>query len=529
MTVVARSEPLTAASAAPWWRRLPSSRLILWVWIVALSAVRAGTLQERDPYWETRAGIENLTGTPFMRPDSWSWAPVPGSFYPNSPGWNILLALAWFGGRYWGLFLFTFAVLVTYFGLSYVLARRLGAHPLGALAGIMVCAILAMPMLSARGTIGVQLLLCVGIFIPLWWQRRLPVASPIGSALMLFALGAGLSALGNWIHLSFVAMSVALAAGWATFWLLSDWPDGGLKARLRDPRRWAAVLGGGTGLGIGVLATPYGIGATLEHSRATAAVCVGLVVEWVSPFTPMASAQWVFVAVCMLLVLACIAAWFLVRLRRGGIDQTFALVSAMCVVGVPFAVAGMFALRFLGVGALMLVPVVSLGVTILARRARAWAQGLSETSAVKEAALRWTRARSWTIVLTLVSALLLPFAAWMGPGNHAIPQELEAIRALPSGCHLFTSASIAGTTILERPDVPVWFDGRFEYYGRQRILEATRYLSGKEPTAAPPGATCALLPVADPVTSPATARLDADPAWKRMRTYSGFDVWVRAA
>jgi hypothetical protein len=531
MNVIASPENLTEALVRPWWRRLPSSRLIVWVWIVAMAAGRAGTTQERDQYWESRAGIENLTGTPLVRPDTWSWAPVPGSFYPSSPGWNILLGLSWLGGRYWGLFLFTFVALLAYFGLAYVLARRLGAHPLGALAGITIGFILGLSMLSARGTIGVQLLLWVGIFIPLWWQRRLPRTAPIGNALALFAMGAVLSAVGNWVHLSFVAMSVALAASWGVFWLLSDWPAGGLKARLTDPRRWAAVLGGGIGLGVGILATPYGIGPTLERTRATAAACADLIVEWVSPFTPMPSGLWPVVAVCILLVLVGLAAWFVARLRRGPIDQTFALASAMCVVGVPFAVAGMFALRFLGVGALMLVPVIGMGVTILARRAHAWAQRLSDSSAAKDAAMRWTRTRSWRIVLTLVAALLLPFAVWMGPGNHAVPEEMEAIRTLPSGCHLFTEASIAGPTILERPDVPVWFDGRADYFGRARLLESSLYFLGKGVTAAPPGATCAVLPVVGPPTSLplATARLNADPAWKRVGTYNGFDVWVLTA
>ena len=531
MTVIATPESLSEARSRPWWRRLPSSRVIVWVWIVAMAAVRAGTTQERDPYWETRAGIENLTGTPLVRPDGWTWAPVPGSFYPNSPGWNILLGLSWLGGHYWGLFLFTFVVLFAYFALAYVLARRLGAHPLGALAGITIGFTLGQPMLSARATIGVQLLLWIGIFVPLWWQRRLPRTSPVGNAVILFSIGAVLSVVGNWVHLSFVVMSVALAASWGMFWLLSDWPDGGLKVRLSDPRRWAAALGGGLGLAVGILATPYGIGMTIERSQITAAACSDLVLEWVSPFTPSLSAQWPFVAVSSLLVLLGIGVWFVRRLRRGPLDQTFALASALSIVGVPFGIAGMFALRFLGVAALMLVPVVGMGITILGRMARRWALGLPDSSAAKEPALRWTRSRSWRIVLTLVSVLLLPFAVWMGPGNHAVPEELEAVQALPSGCHLFTTAPIAGPTILARPDVPVWFDGRADYFGRARLLEFATYFFGRGATSAPPGATCVVLPVTgQPTSLPlATARINADPAWTLLGSYNRFDVWVRTA
>ena len=30
-----------------------------------LAVVRAGVLQERDPYWQVRAGVENLAGAPY--------------------------------------------------------------------------------------------------------------------------------------------------------------------------------------------------------------------------------------------------------------------------------------------------------------------------------------------------------------------------------------------------------------------------------------------------------------------------------
>ncbi len=514
-------------SPRPWWRRLPSVRVIVWAWMVAMAAVRAGTTQERDPYWEARAGIENLTGTPLVRPDSWSWAPVSDVFYPNSPGWNVMLGLSWLGGHYWGLFLFTFAVLLAYFGMAYALARRLGAHPFGALAGATVGFILALPMLSARGTVGVQLLLWVGIFVPLWWRPRLARTSPAVTAIVLFAIGAGLSAVGNWVHLSFVAMAVALAASWGVYWLASDWPSGGWKARLTDPRRWAA-LSGCLGLVAGVFATPYGLALTLERSRITQEACAGYILEWVSPFLPRISAQWPFVAVSMLLVLAGIVAFFVRRLRRGPIDEPFALAAAICTMAVPFAVAGMFALRFLGVSALMLVPVLGMGITILARRARTWAQRLPDSSPFKEPGLRWTGSRSWRVVLSLVAALLLPFAVWLGPVNHAVPEEQEAIDSLPSGCHLFTTASIAGPTILTRPDVPVWFDGRADYFGRARLLEADDYFYGVAKTSAPVGATCAVLPTEGQreFLPQASARLNADPAWTLRGTYNGFDVWV---
>jgi hypothetical protein len=387
---------------------------------------------------------------------------------------------------------------------------------------------LGLPMLSARGTIGVQLLLSVGMFIPLWWQRRLSRTSAIGNAVVLFAAGAALSTVGNWVHLSFAVMAVALAASWALFWLLSDWPEDGWTARLADSRRWAAAVGGGLGLGVGIFATPYGIPMTLERTRITAQACSEYFLEWLSPFAPGIPLQWPIVGACMILILLGTGAWFAHRLRRGPIDQTLALASAICIIAVPFAVAGMWALRFLGVSALMLVPILGMAVTSIGRRVRTWAGQLSDSSRVKEPALRWTRSRSWRVVLSLVAALLLPIAWWMGPVKHAVPESLEAITALPSGCRLFTTDLIAGPTILARPDVPVWYDSRGDYYGGERLREARDYLLGQAASAAPPGATCVVLPaLSQSTTYPlAIARLNADPAWTPTGTYNGFEVWL---
>jgi len=47
-----------------------------------------------------------------------------------------------------------------------------------------------------------------------------------------------------------------------------------------------AALGGGLGLGVGILATPYGIAMTLERSRITAAACADVIIEWVHRSVP---------------------------------------------------------------------------------------------------------------------------------------------------------------------------------------------------------------------------------------------------
>nr|NLI50951.1 hypothetical protein [Propionibacterium sp.] len=133
------------------------------------------------------------------------------------------------------------------------------------------------------------------------------------------------------------------------------------------------------------------------------------------------------------------------------------------------------------------------------------------------------------MVLTAVAVLLLPGVALLGPVARARPAEANALATLPAGCRLFTPMGVAAVAILTRPDVPVWFDSRVDYYGRTRLLEAIAYSTGQGPTAAPPGTTCVILPTRESRSSSpkATARIQAEPGWDYRGSVNGFDVWVR--
>ncbi len=502
--------------------------------MAALAAVCAGSPQERDPYWEARAGIENLTGTPLARPDTWSWAPVDRVFYPNSPLWNYFLGVSWLGGGFWGLFLFAFAIIMTFFAFSYVLARRLGAHPLGALAGLVFGFSWAMPMVSARATMGVQVLLLAGLYLMMWWRPRVLRHSALVNGVFFGVLSAALSVFGNWIHLSFFTLGPAFGAVWAVYWLASDWP-GDWRTRVRDARRWALIVGGEAGLVVGSLTTPYGVAGTLARSRETFVASSTYIMEWISPFHPGILSRWPLMlrwtvagAICIVAVV-CFLGWVVRALRRGHLDNRAAGIMAVGTLAVPLAIAGEQWLRFLGAAILLSIPVWGVAITWAAHQARTWADALPAAHRFKATAERWTRTRSWRIVLAIVCGLLLPFAVLMGPVAHAVPAELQAIEALPGGCRLFTTASVAAPTILTRPDVKVWYDGRADYYGLERLKASNEYFLGTSATAAPEGATCAIFPSlrrADglPVV---TTRLNADPSWRFVRTVNGFDLWLR--
>lgn len=269
----------------------------------------------------------------------------------------------------------------------------------------------------------------------------------------------------------------------------------------------------------------------------TGAVGAGQILEWVSPFSSMVlthmptAVQWPTAAALAVLTCGLFARWWIRRVRTGRIDETFARASEIAVVTLPLAVAGMFMLRFLGSSFLTFAPVVGLGITTGARRAKEWAHRLADDVPYRETAVRWTHTRPWRIVLTLVCVLLAPGCLLLGPGQHAVPPELAAVEALPTGCSLFASIGTSGSAVLVRPDVDVWIDGRADYYGKSRMADTVTYYRGLGPTVAPPGAACVIVPASVPgdVLYLETQRLATDASWTAIGTYDGLTVWVRSS
>lgn len=501
-------------------------RSIVAAWLMGFAAIRAGSPGERDQYWQVRAGLENLGGVPLARPDSWSWAPVDGNFYPNSPGWNVVLALAWQLGEHWGLFLISFALLWGLLGLAYFVARRLGARPLPALAALTACIFIAFPSLSPRATAAAQLLLLAALVAPALWRPYAMQLSPIVNFIVASTTAAILSTLGNWTHLSWLTLSPLVAASWATYWLFLRLTSPGAPHRAR----LAALLVGGTiGLATGPLASPYGLKVGVERTLETQRITAGLITEWVSPFTAGLSLQWPMFALFVGVMALATLRWLFNEATDCSAPEPVALAACIATVAIPFAFAGLFSIRFIGLAVLTLGPLIAFGATNIADTTATAARRNPDTNALRHWARILTEGDEWRRVLPAVFIVLLPAVLWLGPINHARTEESRAITVLPQGCRFFGTAGVSNVVILERPDVRVWIDGRADYYGRGRLGQATGYFAGAQPSAAPEGTTCVILPSPESRYSlpPATSRINAEPGWDYRGRINGFDVWVR--
>lgn len=490
-------------------------RFDLWLvpaFLAALALARAARFEERDPYWEARAGIENLAGLPLTRPDTWSWSGVQGPWYQNSPLWNTLLGFSFNAAGFWGIFLITAATIGLYLTIVYQLALRLGARRLPALAGILVTIAPALSMLSPRATIVVQIVMLGSVLLAMvaadQWAPRWP---PWLMAVSVLLAGAALSTLGNWLHLSFLAFAPMIGGAWAVIWCLSE---------LSWPRRLILIALGLAGWCSGPLLSPYGLALGWERTRVVQQVCDGLILEWTPPFQAGISPVFYLMVAAATIVAAAASASFIVGWRRQPRSAVRSGHLVLLLIGVPAAIVGWFAIRFLGISLLTLAPLAAVLLTDGVDRLR-----LRQHDRVASRWREYTTGGMWRVVTAGALVVLLPWLAAL-VSLHAKPDEISAITRLPAGCRLLSSGALASAVILARPDVRVWIDGRADFYGRNHLIKTYEIFAGSEPGLVPPGTQCILIDGESEDSARLAPAVAASPDWRLEARLSQYELWL---
>lgn len=496
-------------------RVLPTARfdgLLAIVLLLGLAIARAGRFEERDPYWGIRAGLENLAGEPLARPDAWSWS-MPGQvWYQNSPLWNSILGIGFPVAGFGWMFAVTLALLAGYLLTAWRLSLRLGARALPGWLGLMLAVTGGYAMLSPRATLAVQLIVLAAVWFALEWSQRCAGswrAAP--AAATIFGVAAVASVFGNWIHLSFLAMAPVVAGMWSIVWLFL-------------PRSWgfriALIAASAFGWALGPLLSPYGLAGGVARTIAVQQACQGLILEWSSPFS--GSVQLAILGVLVPLISIVVGGWVIRRALAGPRDLRLGAILALSALGVPAGLAGLFTARFLGIGILTLAPVVAAATTALVDRLRRAGAGHSGR--------RWwqyTTGGFWRVSLWIVAVILLPGSLLLG-SQLARPAELAMMAQLPSGCRFYGDAGTGSVVVLSRPDVPVWMDGRADFFGREMLLRGYQYYFGKAPDIVPPGTTCVLLDVADRATRLVADNVASSPQWREAGRAGSWVLWLPA-
>lgn len=482
-----------------------------------LAAVRAGVLDERDPYWQTRAGLENLDGAPLSRPDSWSWEPVDRLFTQTSPWWNDLLATGWRTAGFAGFFAVGFLSILAYGVVALVAARRLGGRPLPALAGLLATMLLALPFLSPRGALTAQTLFLAALVglhagAPRLAALRTPVA-----AVSLAAAGVVVAGLGIRLHLSWSVLAPALAVCGAVVLALA--PGLGRRRAVTLAAAWAA------GLAAGVVSGPYGTGVWALSRRVQDAT-TGVVIEWLPTWTPGLSPRWVPTALATAALAVLLGWWWLRRRSDPQAAGRIGLAAALLLVAVPAAVVGFATIRVVGLSLLTLAPLAGAATTVLVDRLRERSGRADHGVLAHERVRHWLTGGPWRVVVTAVLVVVAPLVVLAAAALGRPLTLAPAIEALPRDCRLVSDADSAGPVLLVRPDVQVWVDTRADYWGRERNASAIRLVAdGVDDTGVLDRATCAL--VGGPGGSGLASLLDADPRWDRTFAEGVVTVWTR--
>lgn len=493
-------------------------RFDLWlvpIFLVGFALSRAGRFEERDPYWEARAGMENLAGWPLARPDSWTWSGVEGPWFQNSPLWNTLLGAAYSLGGFWGLYVLTALAISGYFLVAYVLAQRLGARRLPALLGVMASAAPALSMLSPRATIAVQTVILGSILLVVYavrsWAPRWPTWAAGG---LLFVSAAALSVFGNWLHLSFLLFSVVMAGAWA----IVIWLAGGQPAR-----RLTLIVASTVGWLLGPLLSPYGLAGGLERTRVVQAVCDGLILEWTTPLQlGISPVFWLMTGAATVLAVASTVAFLWTGPLWSGWSAARSAYLVVLLIAVPSAMAGWYAIRFLGISLLTIGPAVSVAATIGVDALRRRQQDRPPS--------RWREYSTgglWRVVLAGAMVLLSPGAVYLA-GLHAVPDELTAVQRIPQDCRLFSSGGLAATVILTRPDVQVWIDGRADFFGRDYLIQAYRIFGSSGPAQVPKEAQCVLIDTQSKDSIKLNEAMASAPQWRLVSDDGRYRMWLPA-
>lgn len=451
-------------------------------WLIALLAfvpillLRAGTLAEADTFWQIRTGLLTVASRAIPAVDTFSWTMRGKPWTLNSWAFNVLIALVYRIADLPGVALACAALALAAVGLVLLLARQLGASPVVAGVTMFLASPLLVVWMSARPQLA-DYLAVLGLVMLL---RRIAAGQHPGWSVM--GVGA-LSAV--WVNLhaaSLLGVGIAVASA-------------ALLLARRGTRRGGAWCLAAAGAALaGTFANPYGL-QVLSQTAQVQKDSAGLMAEW-------QHASFAIPGQDLTLAIGALALVLAVRRGEAVLAATLAIV----------ATGAVFAIRLMPFVVLVAVPLLA-----------AWASDPPPAIARYARSRRVMFYRCGVAGLVAVAAVTAPNLTHLGrPDPASYPAAV--VRAIPPGCHLFTTDILGGFVILKRPSVPVSVDTRNTLYGRQRILAYRRVVQGRGNLAAElAGAGCVLVPPG----SGLALRLRRDPAWRATTAAPAGVLFVR--
>ena len=481
-----------------------SEQWLLPLGLVLLALQRTAADPGWHAFWMAREGLDLFSNSAFVHQDRWSWAPMPHVFVPTSPAWQVLLGAAWSVGGKWTLAAFSFmAVCACLVALAYV-AHALGGTDIRILVTLSVVGYTASQLIVPRAALPA---LCLFILHLLWiwkYRARLLQLRPFNATLRCASVALLIAFCGIWIHGSWTAF-VALIAASALFLF---WRTPAATATSRLACAFATAMGSL----VGTLSGPLGFTAW-KQAAIVAENCRGLVLEWMTPIQ--LGHDWIVIWIAVFIA----AAMTSISLAEAPRDDATDLRTVFAILAWCFLMAGLFAVRF------VLTAIVFIGLLAATQH------GHHTRLPIIASAVRWLRNRYSNRFGRAVAAgvllALFPLVARELPSTYTM-LDSTAIARIPSECRLFSADILAGAVVLERPDVSIWIDGRLDYWGRERLIQARDYFELRDPARlVPDGSECVLLPK-EQRASKLVLALNRNPSWTRVTSDPTATLWVKS-
>jgi hypothetical protein len=437
-------------------------------WILALLSFlplviyRAGILSEADTFWQIRIGLLTMALHAIPATDTFSWTMHGTSYFQNSWGFDVLLAVGYRIGGLPGVAGVCALITTGIAALALRLSHTLGASAVASATALFLAAAPLAGWLSARPQL-VDYAAVLGLAMLL---RRIEQGRGRSGVVAVIAL---LTVI--WINLHAAGLLAVALTGAAAV----------LLAVTRRGTSWRYAAAATVAAVAACLVNPYGIGV-LHQAGQVQSDSAGLIVEWV----PVDLANPLQDAALAAGLAAIVIAW---RRRE-----------AVLTAGLAVSVAGAaVANRMLPFAVLFAAPVLA-----------AFASDPPDPIRRYLASRRIMFVRCGALAMVALVALATPSLAHIGrPEPSTFPVALVA--DVPHGCRLFNSYQIGGYVILARPDVLVSLDSRNNLYGRTALLAEERVLNGHgDLSRGLAGAGCVLVPRGYGLAR----HLRADPGWR---------------
>jgi hypothetical protein len=440
-----------------------------------LGLVRAGWMQEEDPFWQIRTGEQILrTGSVFLT-DTFSWTVAGRSWHPNSWLFDLLLWWIYRAGGLVGVGLLVVALVAALGAALGAAASALGADARSFAVTASPLSVVLLAWLGGRPQLASYVLLVLVVHLAgraLWWRGRRLALAVVGLYL--------LSAVWINVHLAALVVVPTVAVGLAA-------------VVLTHRRRWRRLLpAAGVVLAavlLGCASSPFGVGA-LSSAAATRAASTTLVTEWAPLWqaAPLAVFTWVVaLAGCAIAV----AAW-----RRRPQDRLM-----------PMWVGASGLLLALGADAIRFAPMALVLVTPVVAAAAGRVDWSAGRIRQRLAFLGSRVAIAWAVALLILAPVNL--GDFGRPTPRVFPSA-ATVAAIPAGCRVLNEMDDGGPLIFQRaPDgVRVAFDGRNDVYGIPLIAHLQGLILGRPGALAElqrSGVRCLLLQPDRPLVAQARA------------------------